>query len=389
MTKHHFLSVCIFFVFLFGGCQQQKDGNHISLENNKQSILSLTPRSDNKVLISDLAESINYVPLETTSDALIGSVDKIEMKDSLWYILDKKSNVIWCYSTEGKYIFKIDKKGQGPGEYIKIFDFDIDDKTGEIIILDRGSRKLFFYDNKGSFVKDLRIDLAASKFALVNDIFYFYTFGADTQMGKDKKDYGYNLFGVNREGEIICKQLQYNDVTDRSIGSNVFAKLNESILIHYAKNDTIYKLDDKGNIINKTIIDFGKSRVPIETIDSNDRFLFYLNNPSSAHVSTVFCSESFVYITYTYQKRVRFAIFDYNNKLHFNGSMLVNDIDGISFLNPTPHLVKMNTLYFVKEASDICNQELEKEKSFLSIKELSELKEDDNPVIVIFNLEPM
>ena len=74
-------------------------------------------------LLSDIAESIEYIPLEMTknpSSTLDGSI-KISMAVSsdyfLLYSLDKN---VTLYSSSGKFLREIGRKGKGPGEYLSI-----------------------------------------------------------------------------------------------------------------------------------------------------------------------------------------------------------------------------------------------------------------------------
>jgi hypothetical protein len=369
-------------IFVLGACShKQKNRESIYINDNVPTrIYDIEPQSNNKILLSEISNRIKYIPLETTDDILIGSIDKLEVKDSLFFFLDRQSQIIWCFDQNGKYKYKIDKRGQGPGEYIRIFDFNIDNKNNQILILDRDTRKILFYNLNGEYITDLKMDITATRFSVLTDNFLFYTSGRDIHMGKSKDEFGYNFFLVNKKGQITSKYFPYNELTDNSMEDKIFENHQNSAFVHYATNDIIYEFNDSGDIINKIVFDFGKYKIPAKT-STNDK-----NNPHYAHIFQVFYSEIFMYVVYIYEMRLRFILHDNKTGKQINGSMLENDMDYIPFLNPAPMKVIENKLLFVKEAGDIFKQEKDKKKIYEDIEQLSSLKEDDNPVIAIIYL---
>ena len=113
---------------------------------------------DNPVEASlfDYFSSIELLPLETSPDALIAGVSKMVIHQNSYYVLDKRQCIIFVFDKAGKYLFKIDKKGQGVGEYAFISDFNINPYTGNLEILEpTGHVKI--YDSLGSFIEQKRI----------------------------------------------------------------------------------------------------------------------------------------------------------------------------------------------------------------------------------------
>ena len=81
---------------------------------------------DNPVEASlfDYFSSIELLPLETSPDVLVTGVSKIVIHKGNYYVLDMPQCIIFVFDKAGKYLLKIDKKGQGPGEYNFITDFN-------------------------------------------------------------------------------------------------------------------------------------------------------------------------------------------------------------------------------------------------------------------------
>jgi hypothetical protein len=73
-----------------------------------------------KMLLSEVAEDITFIPLETTDECLIGFIESIHFSKNYNYIviIGSEPNQILLFDKTGKFIRKIGSKGQGPGEYL-------------------------------------------------------------------------------------------------------------------------------------------------------------------------------------------------------------------------------------------------------------------------------
>jgi hypothetical protein len=103
------------------------DRKRIKEINNADTIIEIDLLSESGSTVkklSDFATNIEYIPLQTVESSLMGgSIRKIIKKDKRIYISNAKN--IMCFDTEGKFLFKLDNEGRGPGEYTVIFDFEI------------------------------------------------------------------------------------------------------------------------------------------------------------------------------------------------------------------------------------------------------------------------
>ena len=114
---------------------------------------------DNPVEASlfDYFSSIELLPLETSPNVLISGISKIVVHQDNYYVLDKQQCIIFVFDKAGEYLFKIDKKGKGKGEYLFISDFNINPYTGNLEILEpHGPVKI--YDSLGNFIEQKRIN---------------------------------------------------------------------------------------------------------------------------------------------------------------------------------------------------------------------------------------
>ena len=125
-------------------------------------------------------DSIQFVPLETTKESLFGTVDQLECTDSLFFILDIQSRSILLFSVKGKFKTRITSGG-----FDKYFGrFALNRAAREVMVANNFANGLLIYDFDG---KLLRKEIAPEG---VQSLFYF---------GKNK--YLYNLGRPFNPGE--------------------------------------------------------------------------------------------------------------------------------------------------------------------------------------------
>lgn len=111
--------------------------------------------------ISTLFDDIDFIPLETTDQGLTGlEIIRMECIDDRMYLLNKMSSHsnILCFNNEaGKFLFVINRIGQGPNEYTYLGDFLIDHDMRDIVLLSENRRYLYF-DLDGNFLFDKKTD---------------------------------------------------------------------------------------------------------------------------------------------------------------------------------------------------------------------------------------
>ena len=72
------------------------------------------PESGKGLDVSQIADLERVIPLETSEDVLIGTIDKLEMDGHHIVILDKRMRAVWLFGTDGRFIRKIGRLGNGP-----------------------------------------------------------------------------------------------------------------------------------------------------------------------------------------------------------------------------------------------------------------------------------
>ncbi len=180
----------------------------------------------------DVIKDIEFVPLELTDESIVGSVSKIKFYKNFILFLDEQTNSIFIFDDKGKYIKKIARVGQGPGEYISINDFCVHPQTGMITIA-TSSRKYITY----SF--DLK------EFKEYTDVPYAvgieqFNNGSYAIASTEKEA---NLYILDANMKIVHKGLA-NPFPRLSVLGKSLSKFGDTILCRLPTyyNDTIYQI---------------------------------------------------------------------------------------------------------------------------------------------------
>lgn len=98
--------------------------------------------------LSDVAAKVEFVCLEDANGALIGDIDKVQVTDDDIWVKHYKDDRILRFSRLGSFLNMVGSVGQGPGEYVNMSEFFIDENHKEIYIV---SNEILVYDFEGNF----------------------------------------------------------------------------------------------------------------------------------------------------------------------------------------------------------------------------------------------
>lgn len=152
---------------------------------------------------SELIRVERFLPLETSDRSLLGSIDQLEVWKDRIYLLDTyKTNAVLVFSaTDGKFIHKIEGRGNGPGEFLSPHSFWIDRSDGSLYILDRMMSKLLKYDLESlDYEEEIKLpDLAPLAFCVPTEGDYLYYF----PLRKNDLFCGKQYVKADKEGNVL------------------------------------------------------------------------------------------------------------------------------------------------------------------------------------------
>jgi hypothetical protein len=366
----------------------------------EDTIYKINPSKFRKknVLLSEIAESIDYIPLE--SRFFVQHIMKIICADSFLVVANYPEG-LHLYSKKGDFLNKIGKRGNGPGEYQYGTSFTIDNKNKLIYILDRNNN-IFKYDFYNNFLDALPIDHLHGYF---RDIEFYngHLFLFETINNGFAK---YKWVEIDTTGNTISIQPNSIPTFECNIGfrSDCSYKTENSLVYWDKYNDTIFQIKDE-NINVRYLWDKWKTRLPRENITPAQYENFYFdpwNIIESKDFLFIYYYENKHYCTaFLNKEKEQFYIVNKSKDEddRYCGPGFTNDIDGGLNFAPMENYVSPEGEYligweFAYKLKNHVNHESfihakpkfpEKKKELEKL--ANSLNENDNPVLMLVKLK--
>ena len=359
----------------------------LSVSAQKPVVINLAKaisESPKEIMLNELASDIRYVPLETTDDCLMNNE---------FYIMqytgeDIITSGIFHFDKNGKFLNKIGSKGQGPEEYLQGL-FAFGDWKNKLLYVQNWTT-LTCYGFDGTFVRSVptpQLNMGAAglfdenHILYSNDIYYadkanpIQLYMVDSQNGKTVSKWRGHLEENKKYGMILTsRDFMYN--YDNSLFykpalENVIFKI-----LSPKKRQLVYKFDCSGKDID----------VSADEVDPKKRFQF---------LSVYWAKETaqYLFVNYGMKNISRLGIYDKEKKTFTNVTIKDNLAGGYD-IHPA-WTSDDNHLLMVYYAGGLLQ---DKEKRYSTgllperKKELDQLlkniKEDDNPVVILVTLKP-
>lgn len=342
-------------------------------------------------MASTLVDSIEYIPLETTNEGLIGRIKAIHEWNGRFYIWDEQLDAICIFNKQGSFLKKLAAKGRGPKEYIAIRSFYQNPENGDLYIYCDRSRSILQYDAEGIFIDRIPCKFITRDFVLLGkDSLVLYGGKMPNQEVFSKTFPEQWRLILLKEGNIIKKDFfgEYKDVLLNDVGkSRNFSYFSDSTLLMETIGNDIYRLCPDGEILPRFTIDFGKYNYPLTFDLSKDESLEIINSLREGgnkwcKLTDIWETEMNLLIEYSFQGYMFNAIYSKETRKIYNiGPIWANDIDRV----PMPVVYASGRDYFLGglEAHVILYAVEDLNKPSDRVKQIAKnLTEMDNPVLV-------
>lgn len=372
----------ILLLFLIYSCENGTITNEdiISIDVNKAKTINL----------SDIIKDYYYIKLESPENIRIGEIFKIKVIKNKIYILDiQKAVTLFVFDINGKFLFQINKRGKGPGEFANPSDFLIDTISNNILIADSGQRKIIFYDSTGNYIQEIKTQFFFNSFYLYKNNLFF------DLVNNSFKNKLNTLFVTDIKGTIISDFIHFDKkLAGLSITSvNPFTCIDDTLLFLPTLSNKIYSLSlTKVDI--KYMLDFGKNWPTTEILDArnvrNQMFIIQkLNNSDYVSFLNWIVIDKIINFNYFLHGEQQVAFYFKENKKLIIANRFIDDIGCGGFSVPIGSY--NNKFIGVIQIEDIKEQILDQlndkklSSRLLQIAENS--KEGDNPVLLLTDLK--
>lgn len=357
----------------------------------------LSPTGPEILNLSEIATDIQYIPLETSPEALLRFVNYLKAANDKFYINTVRE--ILCFDKSGKFLYKLDQQGRGPNEYVYLSDYDIKPEKNLMIVLTRG--KLYFYnetDTGFAMLKQLDLKLQPQYCDFLPDqdnILLSFT----TSTGENK----YQCVCITSEGDTLFKRPNFYSFTRNSkvvmgfSSDNIINKQNDIIRIKGFLNDTMFTINGDYEFVPYMILNTGGKSMTTDFLanvpppDMNSG-----TSPAAPflHLSEILEVEKYLFYKYSYQMTVNWGAYDKNTGLihPFDGKILLKD-DISGGINIEPKFASNGIIYSWTDAlkfkthmsgDDFTKAEVKNPNRKSELEKLAEsVKEDDNHLLIV------
>ena len=297
-------------------------------------------------------------------------------------LLDSQTNSIFLYKNNGKYESQIQAIGNGPGEYVQITDFCINEQTQEIKVLDGIQNKLLTFDLRGNFIHETKLTVYPSPLHLSHLSDSLYAF--DFQRCSNTKEWQYQLI-VSPESFTgnVQKYLSYDKPLGLSFSprTTLFSLHGETIYVPLYSS-TIYTVSSSQIIPRYTFL-FGDHWVDQQFIDTqwNDAldFMNRLEDMKYIYYFNILENESHIYSDFMYKgKRYHLVVNKENDHIYFQ-----KETDKYKCKYTGNIIGSIDEQFIIALSPDEYNERTD--NTAHTHKNVHLLSEDQNPVLMLFS----
>lgn len=275
MVKKTFYAILLFLVLLIHvRCTSQQE-----VDSHCPEVLVDYPQSIH-LSIKDIPDSLlsvkNYVLLDTTRLSCdFGHISKVLQKQGRIYIWDAFLMKLVVYDVSGKGIGQLGRRGQGPGEYLQITDFDVSE-DGEVYFIDGNQDKLFHFDKNLDFVSSDALPFEAEAVHVLENGFLFGL----SSFNKGNDGEGFKVIRTDEHFRVQQSYVRFDEFVDPSYSFSFssFIETSNYLVYNYPIDNHVYLFDKKGNLMKCLNFDFGKENVPDTYKKDVERHLKELEN---------------------------------------------------------------------------------------------------------------
>lgn len=391
-------SITIFLIavnFLFCSCGEKKRGDEVvaNVKEIKIEIFDVT----SAIPLDSIADRLEFIPLETSDNCLVSSIDNIRATDEYIYVYDEPQRCIFIFSRKGRFLRKI-TKGEDPVSPREINDFTFDE-DGNITIL--SYRAIVKFTKAGEYLGSQQIDFDRDfieyanpiRIAHIGGVYYLWAGSVGRKkFNATRPDYA--MYKLNSSYEIVG---MYFPVTRELLERPRFQEFNGGISVspsYFA--DTIYTAT-AGVLKADFYINFGnnaksKHSDVADIRKSESRISYDLQQNTSLCGGVGYVIPTSGHIQFLYDcKDVRYQAIVDKNSWHIKQGVMYSDniqpfLRPVSQYNDRVVCVTEND-QVLRIVKDQIEGRVIPSIVLKNISTLQNVKEGDNPVISLLSLK--
>jgi len=244
----------LFLSLLFGGCfltacgggsssSSSSVSSEMSVSEDGVTVIPMKARPGDVLNLSDFAESIELIPLETRDDCLIGWIPEIKATQN-HYILISGVGVtdfqhLYVYDKQGKFVRQISSRGQGGEEFLEVRDIDV---IGDSIIKMGDVYALRTFNLEGKQLSSKRIEGTVDEIVSMKGKTIMFQFANREAVSAEDILYQFDEKD-NLQTDFFEVPYMASRITSFFVNSRALTRDDEFVYFHFPHNNYIYRID--------------------------------------------------------------------------------------------------------------------------------------------------
>ncbi|MFA6128404.1 MAG: 6-bladed beta-propeller [Bacteroidales bacterium] len=258
-----------FFILMMAGCHTDNTA--------EQQVISVPFEHAEVIDMGQFIENIRYIQLQNHPESAFTNIDKMLVFGGNMFMLDKRLEAVFCFDTTGKFRYRIQRVGRGPGEYQELESFWLKPAEKELWLSSFWPSKIMVYNFDGVMLREFKTRWSGNDMVRVGDntIAVYNTSGCND--GYDSLREGMFLLGEDGgcrgQAKILGDSSMY-----WSMAMHRCLEETENGALLLSQSDTIFKIDSKGAVTPDIFLDWGSLKFP------DDLRRIYFGTPGSEEV---------------------------------------------------------------------------------------------------------
>lgn len=373
-------------IFIFTNCNFQNSKNKNASDQSSLIKISIPKEASDTLKASYFSDSVEYIRFQTPKGIYVNSLlqHKIVLDDTSILINNDKNLLL--FKRNGEFIREIGKYGRGPGEHLNILGFER--IKNKIYVSSTGKQNILKYHINGQFLNEIK----AKQFTYMCQT-------SDSLLCIYDRIKGCLLF-MNDKEEFLDTLIVEHNVGNRHTTEVADPRMiylykdNNNLYFTNYLSDTIWKINP-----NKKEIAF-ISNLKSELLPQKYNITYYANNLNDwnrivkeykkVHLSPI-DQKIFIYKN-NWQSGHLSSISIFNRKTNqitkYNTQAFLDDIVGMQWVVPVVNnqslIIGVTTPYML---STYNKENYYKKPTNIWLKQMKDISENDNQILVIFKLK--
>lgn len=399
MLRINQLLLSILLALLLTACGSGESKKSLQAENKPPFLIEVEKARDNReaVFLSDFASKIEYLQPETSDKSLIGRNAHFYLTSD--YVFSTAFRQIYLFDrTDASFIREISQYGQGPDEYRNTYPYLHFNEAHQFTYVKNYRNKVIGLNASGGSDLELQLPMddrtLVSSFAqLESDLFAGFHSNYDCNQG-------IKLVLFKRSGEVVKTYKNHLTCVNDDPGSisfdfteGTFYNWNKEVFFKENYNDTLFQVN-QDSLRVRAIFNTGENSMPYE-----DKKKMVTDGSWKAYFSISDLDETnnYVFFTMNFRGEAHSGYYDKTRNItkladlkDSKDNRFSNDLDGFLSFKPL-YATEDNKLVGHIEAPDVLGWlEDNPEKAArlpAHLKRFENIKEDDNPIVMIVSLK--